>query len=1009
MAVAAARAAPPPADLRLWSCCGLAVRSELRRSSVPRATAPAWPALLSSDGPELLLVAAGALCTFDRTQSREVCTPAGRQSAGQLAPRTCMTRVDKYRSTSISHSRGVILICCPASQSQAASHNDHNEPADERDTELEGGDSQDKSGRSTVHVNSTSTAAVKLNSHSYKVGQTANDTSNGASMQKQDGPEGAGEGLQSDADYAEVTGVRDHRAAECSGSDRAKDWPPNILPLSLRERRALLRAKKREWSRLQELLGKAAAGCAAAAAFALLAAVTPSLYHPLQRRLASLQSANALHHQPGKQVDDPSYAEMEEEAEAWKRRLRSTAPLALTVDNTRLTEDQLEKAITGKRHHLVDAVGLATLLSYKLDVLIEKFPITYVLLLFIACGSLITIGGLYSTITVRGKRQLWEDALWDSWASVCTSSYHLKARTRVDRAIGFCLALGGLLFYSLLTSTMTAQFRGHMEWLREGAHSQVVESGHLVVVGTNSHLLPLLRQLNRSSTFVRPDVSSRRGSLASTRSFRRVAADKARCVILLATKDDQYDADADAILSTLALQPLLEGRSVDVVVKVSKKSTADLVAGLTRMQLSPVEDLSSRLFVQCARQRGLKNVYRRLLDYGANNGRDVLSLRSYPQLVGLIYQDLRRGFPEAAICGLVRDGQVDFHPDDKVFYQSDDKLIMISSNGAYMSPPAALQMAALQVRNSYTNQELLDKPPSIALKPNYAEKSASKPAKWSARMPQDERRPASRKEHIIMLGWRPQVADMILEYDDYVGPGSELVILARTPAVYREELLYRKLRPLKNLRVAHLEGNTMSKTDMTNVLMDPRWNTSHSQASTQDNSENDEVPLSIVVIAERHAPVSDSTKLDKQSLFAFLLAEAVCEEKNIKPSSLVAEFIDPKLGKQIIKSHKSLAFVGTSELMGLITAQVTEHSELNAVWKELLNSWGNEIYIKDVGHYKSEEEEPSFAELAERAVLRCEVAIGYRKSGKSTLNPTPKGTPISLGVGDSLIVIAESA
>eukprot|EP00850_Spirogloea_muscicola_P020744 SM000225S07023 [mRNA] locus=s225:97800:104427:+ [translate_table: standard] len=940
-----------------------------------------------------------------------------------------MTRVDKCRSPRISNSRGVLFIC-PASQSPAASHNDHNEPADERDIELEGGDSQDKSGRSTVHVESTSTAAVNLNSHSYKVGQIANDTSNGASMQKQDGPEGAGEGLQSDADYAEVTGVRDHRAAECSGSDRAKDWPPNMLPPSLRERRALLRAKKREWSRLQELLGKAAAGCAAAAAFALLAAVTPSLYHPLQRRLASLQAANTLHHQPGNQADDSSYAEMEEEAEAWKRRLRITAPLALTVDNTRLTEDQLEKAITGKRHHLVDAVGLATLLSYKLDVLIEKFPITYVLLLFIACGSLITIGGLLF-YHYRGKRQLWEDALWDSWASVCTSSYHLKARTRVDRAIGFCLALGGLLFYSLLTSTMTAQFRGHMEWLREGAHSQVVESGHLVVVGTNSHLLPLLRQLNRSSTFVRPDVSSRRkqtvlllsekprketerylssivkecshlalltrsGSLASTRSFRRVAADKARCVILLATKDDQYDADADAILSTLALQPLLEGRSVDVVVEVSKKSTADLVAGLTRMQLSPVEDLSSRLFVQCARQRGLKNVYRRLLDYGANNGRDVLSLRSYPQLVGLFYQDLRRGFPEAVICGLVRDGQVDFHPDDKVIFQSDDKLIMISSNGAYMSPPAALQMAALHVRDIHAKQELSDKPASIALKPNYAEKSASKPAKWSAR-----------------------VADMILEYDDYVGPGSELVetpplldlkvILARTPAAYREELLYRKLRPLKNLRVTHMEGNTMSKTDMTSVVTDPRWNTSHSQASTQDNGDNDEVPLSIVVIAERHAPVSDSTKLDKQSLFAFLLAEAVCEEKNIKPSSLVAEFIDPKLGKQIIKSHKSLAFVGTSELMGLITAQVTEHSELNAVWKELLNSWGNEIYIKDVGHYKSEEEEPSFAELAERAVLRCEVAIGYRKSGKSTLNPTPKGTPISLGVGDSLIVIAESA
>jgi hypothetical protein len=40
-----------------------------------------------------------------------------------------------------------------------------------------------------------------------------------------------------------------------------------------------------------------------------------------------------------------------------------------------------------------------------------------------------------------------------------------------------------------------------MEWLREGAHTKVMERDHIVVAGTNDHLLPLLRQLSKSHEF----------------------------------------------------------------------------------------------------------------------------------------------------------------------------------------------------------------------------------------------------------------------------------------------------------------------------------------------------------------------------------------------------------------------------------------------------------------------------------------------------------------------------
>jgi hypothetical protein len=108
------------------------------------------------------------------------------------------------------------------------------------------------------------------------------------------------------------------------------------------------------------------------------------------------------------------------------------------------------------------------------------------------------------------------------------------------------------------------------------------------------------------------------GSLSSTRSFEKVAADKAQSIVFLANKDDTYEADAESVLSVLALQPLLDNHSSgNVVVEVSKKSTADLLNSLSGLKVSAVQNLSSKLFVQCSRQCGLINVYQQLLDHGS--------------------------------------------------------------------------------------------------------------------------------------------------------------------------------------------------------------------------------------------------------------------------------------------------------------------------------------------------------------------------------------------------------
>ncbi|XP_008651290.1 putative ion channel POLLUX-like 2 isoform X1 [Zea mays] len=671
-------------------------------------------------------------------------------------------------------------------------------------------------------------------------------------------------------------------------------------------------------------------------------------------------------------------------------------------------------------------------LYYRFNSQLDRNIALSIITLLITCFSFVIVGGLLFH-KFRKQQQSLEDCFWEAWACLCSSSTHLRQKTRVERVIGFFLAIWGILFYSRLLSAMTEQFRNQMHKVREGAQVQVIEDDHIIICGVNSHLMSILNQLNKyhessirlglatarkqkilllsdlprkqidkladslAKDLNHIDVFTKSCSLSMSTSFERAAAHKAKSIIILPAQHERYEVDTDAFVSLLALQPCKQIAPVPIIVEASNATTCELLKSITGLNVQPVEMVASKLFVQCSRQKDLLKIYKHLL----NQHKNVFNLFRRPELEGMKYMDVRRKIHDAVVCGIFRSGKIHFHPSEEELLKETDKLLLIAPVRGMKRP----QYRALSVRketqtlsrnsepregqgsfNMATTMDNETRLNNIVKRPL---KSLSKSSDYML----------GPKECVLIVGWRPKVTEMIREYDNYLGPGSTVEILSETPIKERSSIINPLLQSqLKNVKVTHRVGCPLNYDTLKETIINVR------ESAKSDK----EVPLSIVVISDRDWFVgADAAQADKQLAYTLLLAENICQKHGVMVENLVSEIVDMGLGKQISKIRPSLSFIGAEEIMSRVTAQVAESSELNEVWKDILNAEGDEIYIKEIGLYMKEGEKISFLELSERAVLRREVAIGYIKDGKQHINPINKSEPLSLEMNDSLIVISE--
>ncbi len=242
-------------------------------------------------------------------------------------------------------------------------------------------------------------------------------------------------------------------------------------------------------------------------------------------------------------------------------------------------------------------------------------------------------------------------------------------------------------------------------------------------------------------------------------------------------------------------------------------------------------------------------------------------------------------------------------------------------------------------------------------------------------------------ERTLILGWNTRAPTIIAKLDGYVALGSEVTVVSHEgtamPACFDE---------LRHQRVTFRIGNTTDRRMLEGL----------------------EVPSYDHVIVLSYSDELDRQEADSRTLITLLHLREIADQ-NSQSFSIVSEMLDDR-NRQLAEITRADDFIVSDQLVSLLLVQISENKELWAVFEQLFDPEGSELYLKPASEYVKLDTPLSFYTVVEAARRRNEVAVGYRvkseagnpqKSYGLHLNPD-KSQRITFAEGDRMILLAES-
>ncbi|MGX5668480.1 CASTOR/POLLUX-related putative ion channel [Rhizobium daejeonense] len=546
------------------------------------------------------------------------------------------------------------------------------------------------------------------------------------------------------------------------------------------------------------------------------------------------------------------------------------------------------------------------------------------------------------------------------------------------RMVSLVVTVIGIFVFSALIGVISSGLEDKLSELRKG-RSRVLETDHTIILNWSPSIFDVINELvianqsrrkprivimaDKDKVEMEDEIATKVEDLKNTRIICRsgdptdlydldiVNAQTSRSIIVLSPEGE--DADSRVVKSVLALvnDPKRRIEPYKIAAEIRDGRNAEVARIVGGHELQLV--LADDLISRIVVHTSRQSGLSAVYSELLDfDGCEIYTLEQ-PELTGKPFGAAVMSYENCSLIGICdASGAVILNPPPARVFEQGDRAIIIAEDDA-----------SIRIWNG--NLEIA--------------KETIRPAAKRERQP----------ERTLVLGWNRRGPIIASELARYVAPGSHLTIAANSAAFDR---------------------------DVGNLDIDPTVMTVECRVvDTSDRTSLDAlaIPSFDHVLVLGYSDDLSAQGADTRTLITLLQLRRIAERSG-KRVSVVSEMIDIR-NRQLAEVTRADDFVVSNKLVSLMLAQASENEFMAAIFNELLDEKGSEIYMRPVTDYVSINQPANFFTISLAALRRGEIAIGYRrqreddadarKLGGVTVNPL-RSERITYSARDMVIVLA---
>jgi len=622
-------------------------------------------------------------------------------------------------------------------------------------------------------------------------------------------------------------------------------------------------------------------------------------------------------------------------------------------------------------------------LRYQFDKSMAAGPIALIGWLTVISLIIIILAGAFLSLTeiapTGGESVSFIEGAWESLMRTMDAGTMGGDLGWGFRGVSLFVTVCGIFVFSALIGVLSSGIESKLDELRKG-RSQVLEKDQTIILNWSPSIFDVISELviaNRSRRRPRivimaakdkvemedeiatkvPDLGNtkiicRNGDPTDLYDLNIVNPETSRSIIVLSPEGD--DPDSQVVKTVLALvnDPKRRAKPYQIAAEIREAKNAEVARMVGGSEVQLV--LADNLISRIVVHSSRQSGLSAVYSELLDfDGCEIYTVEQ-PAITGKSFAAAVMSYEHCTLIGLCDlNGQVHLNPSASRIFLAGERAIIIAEDDASIK--------------SVSGELRIDK--QAVLSPIKREQGP---------------------ERTLILGWNRRGPIIATELGRYVAAGSVLTIAADTPEL-EEDVATLDLAG-GNMAVDYEIIDTSSRTALDALA----------------------IPTYDHVLVLGYSDHMQPQPADTRTLVTLLTLRKIAETAG-KHISVVSEMTDVR-NRELAEVTRADDFVVSNKLVSLMLAQASENESMAAIFDELLDEEGSEIYMRPVSDYVTIDQPQTFYTLSYAALRRGEIAIGYRRQrqtdtdtrnlGGVIVNPL-KTEKVEFTAEDRIIVLAQ--